>query len=603
MARVNKKGSQNKPKSNAQSNKHAGKRGRQNDVKREQPKKDSKSPRVNYDNAREDKVADQIMKDAKSGKFNDINDFLKNPTLVRAAASIPTFPILGTAPTPMKDSVPGIMTIEWVPSFGQMGIGPAQQYDVAGVTTKFSPPPLAMNQAADSMYSFLVHANSRNYNYNSSDLMLLILAGANVFAIIEAMKRAYGRVKTYVETSRYTPDSELYYMGFDADDMRKNFSRMWFDINLLITQTRQIWVPTTIPYVTRLMDLNSNMYKDSDGPYAQLYIYVQSRYYIYKETFLNTGGMLAPLASYDENGNISGDFRPGHIVGDKPLYYTWSTWVRHAQEMIDALVKSEDRGIIYGDILNAYTAEKIMALPEISADYVVEPEYSPEISMQIENTIVWHNSPMNSLVQIENRLVPAYFGQWNGSLNSPVPSSWSLNFHTTSDPTPEMYLLATRFQTLGALASTVPNVNYDTASKTYGLTALDAWVPACNGSEIVVSVNIVYGLWDSITTGSGSIKTNITMPPYSATSSTANLYQYEALSMSFDWHPFVTYGLPSASGWGSAPKEDAVNQRTVLEANPNATYGDHDKYTTVLWSEVRRVNDVAELSLFGVPHM
>lgn len=574
-----------------QPNKSSGMRGKQG-------KKDSSNPRVNFDNAREDKIAARIIDDAKSGRFNDINDFLKNPTLLRSAANLPIYPILGS-PVGHLNAVPGVMTIRWIPSVGQMQQAMSAEFQVDTRTIEYTLPPLAVNQAADSMYSYLVHANSRNYNYNSADLFMLIIAGAQVFAIIKAMERAYGLIKRYTETSRYMPDTILEMLGFDPYDMRKSFSHMWYDINNLIMQTRQIWIPNTLPITSRWMEMSDNIYKDSEGDYSQLYAFVQGMYLIYDETASPTGGMLrrVNVISTDASGDPAEvPFQPGFFTNNSVSAYKWDEWVSVAQSMIDALVNSEDRGIIYGDILNAYTASNILALPEIAADYLIDPVYTPEVLMQIENIRVFDKGESflpHAIMQIENKIFPGYYtkGQMGRMATG---QNWSLNFHTTADPTPEMIVLATRYMSLGLMAANVPYVTPATAGNQPVMDEYATWVPASVGTEIPLQILVAVGP-----------KTSVLDAKYKLI--TQNLYQSGMTGdlMSFDWHPFYCVNLTPDPTVGSneAPTEAQWRSGYVQNVWTDQTYGDHDKYTEVVWSELRRINDVAEFSLWGVPHI
>lgn len=564
-------------------------------VRREQPRKDSKTKRVNFDNTREDKVQKRIMEDAHSGKYNDINDFLKNPTLVRAAASIPVAPILGRNVGHL-DPVPGIMVFPWQPNFGNYGSGAAYKYaPEASSGLQLSPYPFALNQAADTTYSYLVHANSRNYSYNSSDLFLLIMAGSQVFAVIEALKRAYGIVKRYVETSAYTPKSELAAMGFDWDDLVRNFSHLWFDINLLISQSRQIWIPTTFPFVSRWQDLNSMIYKDADGPYAQEYIFVQSKYYRYTETGAKTGGALiqAGYSFVNSSGEQqSGLISPGQTNTDGQFVtWTWEQWISMATNMIQYLIASEDRGIIYGDLLNAFGADRIVAVPEIASDYSIEAVYSPEISMQIENLTIWGAKLPDMWGQIENRIVPM--------ITTAPPSgiarldhtrdNWSLNFHVNDQPTPEMFLLATRFMTMGMRAVAIPQ--WDKTTGEFSAAAM--WLPDTAGSEIVTDIYVMARPTDT------STNSVMWLNQYWGNGFGVDKAHYYA--MAFDWHPFLAVGVTTGAQV-SSPTTAQANEGARFEGNfVDMTVGDYDRYAEIIWSEVQRIHDVCFLSLYDVP--
>lgn len=582
-------------------------------VRREQPRKDSNSKRVNYDNAREDKIAERIKRDARSGMFNDINDFLKNPGLVQASASIPVAPIVGQ-PVGRITTPPGIMVFPWLPNWGSFQYGPTAQYVQGGEEIVFSRPPMAINQCADTMYSYLVHANSRNYQYNSSDLMMLTAAGQQVFCIIKAMERAYGLIRRYKEQNIYYPDSILETMGFDPNDMRKQFSHMWFDINLLINRTRQIWIPNTMPIINRWIDMNSNLYTDAEGDYSQLYVFVQNRYYMYSEVAMSTGGCLVQAGWKDvgEDGSyVIANFTPGTPTGMNFVTYTWQNWVDTANVMIDRLIQSEDRGIIYGDLLNAYTAEKIVALPEIAVDYTVDPEYSPEISMQIENIKPWKYILPNGIAQIDNQIVP-YYTNVTGAFNLKYisPTNGLINFHTLNAPTPEMMLLATRFATLGTRAARVPAINYSPSASPEGPeNTADAkpqvvyrWVPATSGSEIVTNVYIV-----SQPAVAGS-KATVRYPSFyeipDPNSGNITWGNGDMSREAFDWHPFVTaVKLNSGTTPTGDPTADQANSSLILDLIATECWGDFDLYSQITWEEINRMNDVCFYSLYGVPQM
>lgn len=145
-------------------------------VNREQPKKDSKAKRVNFDNERLDKVEKQMRKDSgyRDCRSNDVLWYAKTPELLRSAASIPFSTTLGTKPEfTIPTAVPGVLQIDWAPTVGGMEARP-------------------INQAANSIYSFTVHANSRNYSYDPADQMKMIIAGMQVFSALAAGIRAYG---------------------------------------------------------------------------------------------------------------------------------------------------------------------------------------------------------------------------------------------------------------------------------------------------------------------------------------------------------------------------------------------------------------------------
>lgn len=535
-----------------------------------QGRKDSKSPRVNFDNTRKDRFAEQIVKDANKGNANDISWYARNPELLKSAGSIPFASILGKDPF-MQEQIPGIMSCIWHQSIG----------------TESSP--LAANQAKDSMYSFMVHANSRNYNYTAADLMIMCLAGANVFSAIATIMRVYGIAKYYTEENAYLPEAMLASIGFDLTDVRNNLATLWFSINNLIAQTRQIWLPTDMPLTERWFWLNSNVYTDAPGARSQIYVFAQNEYYVYNETGVNTGSALT-IAKYTNASGALVEYRLTDLLDSEtgPNYITVEQYLGMIQNMINALVASQDRGIIYGDILNAWGKDKIFALSPITSDYVVAPQYNSEVLTQIENMQFFRLNRPNGILQNEEILYQSYVNVGSTAQDAAKASSVAgagaiaphriMNFHVDGQPSPEAVMIASRFA-LGAIVprkfTVLPTTGNTPVTNQY------AMVPSCSGSEIM---NSVY-----ITKLSRNRKPVVTRLLYGGTDGNTN---FEAL-MAFDWHPF-DYNFEGA------------NAATVWVENKTPSvldyaYGDYDNYTVYDDSILKKLHDTALFSEFGVP--
>lgn len=531
---------------------------------REQPAKDSSSKRVNLDNVREKKFIK---------KFNDISWYSRNPELLKAAASLPFASISGNplAWSRGNQYLPGIMQISYVPTIGGT-FGEAE--------------PFAINQAKDSMYSFVVHANSRNYNGESSDYMIVTLAGAQAFAFMAHLIRAYGIAKTYMEQNRFQPDALLTAMGFYPDDFRKNLSNVWFNINELISRTTQFWIPNVMPILQRWFWLNSNVYKDSMNPRAQYYVFVPKLFWVYSETLATTGGGLAPMM--EQTGSKTSIFDPS------TKQYTWQQWMDQADIMFSKLIASEDRGIIYGDILKAFGAEKIWALPPIDASYRIEPVYEPEVLTQIENLTTV--SPLSGqthfgasgiplgVCQVNNNLYPVFYKNTTAATLTQglALDRLILNFHDKDQPTPEDIMIATRLSSLGTSFSQVyvatlqPN---DMGKPELG----NHLVTTTCGSEMVTGLTLFSR------NGSATLDRDQLYLPTSVATDSQNYARKMEL---FDWHPFIyvmqEYTTPTSASF-------------VPTSVATAAYGDYDNYTMVGVETLSKMHSTALFSEFGVP--
>lgn len=551
-----------------------------NKIKRQQPRKDSKSRRVNYDNERVSKMQkDTIGKRYpmpnrdKTSKDNDVSWYSKNPELLKAAASFPFASVLGRSIGDISQVIPGVMTFSWKPAFGTDGTAA----------------PYALNQASRSYYSFEVHANSRNYNYTDQDLMILTIAGTQPFCMLAAMCRAYGYMKVYSEQDSYSPRQVIRAMGFDYDDLKKHLANMWFDINEMISRTGQIWIPNTMPLLKRWYWMNSNIYTDANSTLAQKYMYVQSRYLQYNETASNKGGCLLPLyLTEGSTGNLSYvEFAPGDATN---VVYTWDQWKQAFDGLMDPLLNSEDRGIIFGDILNAFGKDQIYAMSPITPDLRVEPVYSQEVLTQFENCVATPFRPAGLVQDPNGGLIAAweskpFAGVSTYNFNG-VPLTAVLNFHHNSPVTPDEIVVATRSMTMGKISSPIvagidsTQINNPVAAGALNVVQTDN-VPQTCGSEVINSIIIIQNITGTSLQWRQSTKYNELS---SWGSSVGAVY-------AFDWSPAVY-----AYTFGTSP-----SSTTATSQIPNNVYMEFDNYTTVDVSVLRKLHDMSMYSLFGMP--
>lgn len=561
-----------------------------------QGRKDSRSDRVNFDNERESKFIKQYekrgMRQKTSDGANDISWYSRNPELLKSAASFPFTSVVGqTLRLGRRQYVPGVMVLPF--SFAVGGLADDMYSD--GTNTAVNSYPISLNQSGKSIYSFLVHANSRNYTYEYQDLTMVIMAGVQVFAALAHVIRAYAVAKHYSERSIYKPEAYLVAMGFRPDDVRDNLSQMWFDINQLIAQTTQIWIPSEQPFLKRWIWMCSNIYTDADSALGQNYLFVPTRFWQFSETGDSSGTSLEPATYW--TGDKYAEFAPG-----KDKTYLWSEWFNAIQHMIDRLVNSEDRGIMFGDILNAYGADRIFAMPSIPADIQLEPVYSPEVLTQIENLTIT-SAECLGLRQTTQGIYPLFKGASINTVGQPnrasqciAPQTPVLNFHQQASPTPEQIMIATRLTAAGSIISNnTYNFNSPGTSDTTATVAsdpIDAYVvPLVCGTEMINSMYFI--------TKDQSIATSWAMTeyPWDTNYATTSLSMFNLTCpvpgdyMAFDWAPFIYYL--------SQPADLTEGEAGLVVA----AYGDYDNYTVLNVEMLRKIHQVALMSEFGLPIM
>lgn len=538
--------------------------------RREQPRKDNSSKRINLDNERMskfDKDADGTSdpkKMKRSSRSNDVSWYAHNAQLLQSAAQIPFSDVTGRAFEYNPNySVPGVCVLDWAPFVGGVGLN------------------TAINQAANQIYSYTVHANSRNTNYDASDEMLVILAGAQVFSFLSLGLRTYGLMRKYFQQDSYTPGALITASGFNFADLQANYSHMWFDLNQMIAKTRQIWIPNVMPLIERWFWMNGSVYQDGSSVKAQYYLFTPSVLFRYDETAFTTGGSLQP------------------IIWGADQDATWDKYISTLNQMINALLGSQDRGIIFGDILKAYGADKLYAVTDVTADYSVEAVYDREVLSQIENATIWmvaNNNDIGPIAQDTDNSNTLYQLFWNTQVNNaanaviPVakqngaPRTLYLNFHQAENPTAEQIMVATRLMSAGdALAGSYNGKIYT--------------MPATCGTEVLTRMRILY---QSINTGSGAKQLNTllipTKTPLVSIGSNTSSILYNMMYYAFDWAPGLQYVNESdwtiPSGWQNGTSHFGNLLLKIL---------DYDNYTSFDWTALHRMNTTAVLSEFGVP--
>lgn len=141
-----------------------------------------------------------------------------------------------------KFSMPGIMAINMVP--------------IPGVSTDpYSP----INVAARRLFDAVNYKNSRNFTYESSDLMIYSYVTASAYAYYAWMKRIYGIMNTYSNTNWFMPDGLLRAIGVSARDIRAHLSDLRYYVNYFGRKLSVLTVPAKSSVYARYIWLNTNL--------------------------------------------------------------------------------------------------------------------------------------------------------------------------------------------------------------------------------------------------------------------------------------------------------------------------------------------------------
>lgn len=510
----------------------------------------------------------QLLQDAANLSFNSqvgMKIDLHFPTTIsNVAGNSPTFNIVG-----QELSIPGVMGIFYLPHFG-----------VAEDHTD------ALNLAAANVYSYVRHANSGATNYDRTDLMLMLICVDSIFQISTWMQRLYGIINTYSGFNRYMPKALCYALGVDYEDMLNHINDLRAFVNVYNTRAKSLWVPKELPVFIRHSWLTSNVYKDADDDQAQLYITVPIGFYKYIE---QDGSGYAEFKQFGISQDTMGS--NGQPYESITGFLKFADITSYANELMNAVLDSEDIGIMCGDILKAYGESNLFTLSTIDESYRIDPTFNPEFMTQIENGFCVQHSytgasnQFNITQDVDRNLLickPTVYQPYSINFHKLV------NFHRIS-PTPDDIMIATRF-----------SISVKSESYTYtGGRPPVAVELSSAGTELLTGYRIYYmdynsaKKWDVCATAPfGSLMITGTATGNVGIKSAAVAESVFAKLSKFDYAPLIYKFNMQAEGTGAS---------TEFDLQYYGVYGDIDVVAPVPDDTIYNMNTVAVLSELGVP--
>lgn len=474
----------------------------------------------------------QLSRDAATLAFSQA---LGVPFEVKSQAIVNTNNTL----TELQETIPGILRIGTTPTAG-------------GWLTPVS----AVNIAARNVYSWVRHANSGHSNYEAVDLMIYILAMAQIYRVYAWLKRVYGLAQTYSLRNRYIPRKLISMMGIDFEDLYANLADFRYRLNALGVRIGSLAVPNTFPYFIEAVDNISRVFTDSESAKAQLYFFDIDQVLKYDPYTASTGGRLEPM-TWTLGGHVE---------------YTVDAIFAKANSLIDPIVNDEDMNIMSGDIIKAYGVDNLVKISGVSEDYAVIPEYDPEVLSQIENMTVFDG--------VRNDSLTIY--QENGALASkpkfesadPAPTIAKLISSRKDNPSELDVLVMTRF------AAIAPAVSTSTTNSDYRKFVMEGHVLP---TFIVTSLYVAH---DTEQTGHAHQPLVFLYGPGLVNDLAPIGLGYTMFDLSqFDW----------------APIRPVWHCHTETRNYKLTSYfGDVDNYTVLSAEDLRKIHDTALLSLFNV---
>lgn len=308
--------------------------------------------------------------------LNDVSWYTRNPGLVVPTAQIP-FPnkpgMEFTLGTFMDNNskvaantfiIPGVMTLNWVPSIGYTD----------SVTSPAS-------IAAKEIYAKVRAAFSGQLSVDAPDFLVYMMCLDSIFSYIGALKRIYRVLDSYSPMNFVMPETLLQALGINPSTARRLRTRkadFMLVINELVLASRKFAMPNVMDLFNRHYWLNDNVYADADSMNSQFYAFVQNGFLCFELLDVN-GDPLVGSTDVGASGAVMID-APwfGENTGPEQFY-------DFGKRMIDALANSSDAYTMSGYLMRAYEGAPQFIVEQITGAEIFTPLYVPEVLMQIEN--------------------------------------------------------------------------------------------------------------------------------------------------------------------------------------------------------------------------
>lgn len=406
--------------------------------KRGSNKSKSRSRRSsNNKSNRESKSKDSKM-DINKDDINDSTFYYTDMTLRDQLTDFSVNAILGT-PTRLGYFRPELAQngkdLKYViPSIMCVDINPALETDLL-INRMGGRASAGIYKAALKNYNMLTAANARNFNYDTTDTVMLIVATTQLYALVGHIRRIFGCMFKYSYRNRDLPENLITGLDINYNDLRQHTANYRIRFNTIINGINKIPIPANIAYINKWAGMYMNIYVDEPNvPTAQRYMLKPYSVWKFNETKSDAGVGLDTVV----------------IAGNK----TMGQLLDILEECVDAILTSSTFNYIFPDILRMADKSGLptLSLPMLLEGYEAPELYSDEFNLWIDNMEI-AGTPLDSPAEVGlpgKNDVQANTGnltiqyaprfQWRN-----VESNLLLNFYMPN-PDAEMRIAATRLK-------------------------------------------------------------------------------------------------------------------------------------------------------------
>lgn len=453
-----------------------------------------------------------------------------------------------------KISFPGIAAIRFIPSCGQT--------DGNG----------GVNLAANQIYSFVRHANSGSANYNAPDLMMYMMAEANVIMYYMHLARLWAIGKNYSPMNRYIPEAYFEAANIDFASFLQDPARFKSRLDLLCQKINSRAIPAKFNYPKYLAYMVSGIFRESDYDQANQYIWMPECVFKYEGFTDSKGGKLTPIWLQAHAGTPA----PRRTASDA---------LDVLDQLVSAINTDEDMGIISGDILKAY-GNDIYRIGAIPYDYTILPIKDEVMLHAIHNATLCGDPVTESIVikqdptgaETEGGKILCNYKFLAEGATSCAPRILDSN---TLTPAPADMVEWLRYTVIGS------SQKRTTSSQVSGVSVYEVTYETT--PVIVPTFMMIYKFEDGKIVGY-QYNSHIAQKNVGDSAAPKLILDAQAIAEleKFDWHP-----LQYVSDFGASFIHAANNNPSLL-----MIVGDVDVYTTYDINESRTYNDIEIFSMF-----
>lgn len=228
----------------------------------------------------------------------------------------------------------------------------------------------SLNVAAQALYTHVRVINSGRKNYDPVDLMLYVMAIADIYSFIVWCQRIYGYAFMYSQRNFYIGKELLISNGMDPDNVIDNLANFNAWINMFISKISAWVIPGDMHIMHRRAFMYGSLYleNDHDNIKDALYQFIPDGFYKFGLDSGSKGCLTYEKIDYNTPFSLD-DLK---AIGNN---------------LLSNIYGDEDFAIISGDILKAY-GDNIVGLAPIPNDFYVIPVYDKYVLTQMHNAVV-----------------------------------------------------------------------------------------------------------------------------------------------------------------------------------------------------------------------